>query len=290
MWCLAVVIAVALIGATGVPVPASAAASPNWTVVKRYPPAATAIRGVSCVSLMDCFAVSQTDTNDGQVPAGIILRTTDGGATWHTQARLAAAGTLTGITCASATTCEVVGTSSASAAGVVFGTTDAGAAWRAQAAPSGASQLNGIACTSAARCIAVGGCAPTGALRCGTGEPAVIIATADGGARWTSRPVPSGIRQLNDVACASATVCEAVGRAGSATTPRTGIAVGTGDGGTTWRAQSIPGGYQEFTGVACPSATSCEAVGDTSFSATSSGGAMAGQSSPLPTAGPDGIT
>src|SRR6516225_908381 len=85
MSCLVLVIAVALIGAIAAPMPSSAATSPNWTVSKQYPPAASATNDVSCVSLMDCVAVSQTDTNEGQVPAGVILHTTDGGSTWHTQ-------------------------------------------------------------------------------------------------------------------------------------------------------------------------------------------------------------
>ena len=276
MFCLAVAIALALINVIEAPMPSSAATSPNWTVSKQYPPVAFEVNDVSCVSLMDCVAVSQTDTNQGQVPAGVILHTTDGGSTWHTQSMLAGVRTLTGIACVSATTCETVGTSSPAAKGVVFGTTDAGATWHAQVLPSGVHQLNGISCTSAAKCIAVGGCAYTGALRCGAGEPAVIIATTDGGARWTSQGVPTGIRQLNGVACASAVVCEAVGRAGSSVAPRKGIILGTSNGGMTWNAQSVPGGIQELTSVACPSVTRCEAVGDTSLSVVASSGAVVG--------------
>src|SRR5580658_6131691 len=95
--CLVGVMAVALIGVIGPSAPSSAAMSAAWAVARQYPLAAMDVNDVSCVSVQDCVAVSQSDADAGQVPTGIILHSTDGGATWHTQSTLAGVEGLTGI-------------------------------------------------------------------------------------------------------------------------------------------------------------------------------------------------
>ena len=68
--------------------------------------------------------------------------------------------------------------------------------------------------------------------------------------RWTA-PLSSG-ESVRGVSCASATVCVAVGDAGTIRT--------TADGGTTWTARTS-GTPNALRGVSCASATACVAVG-----------------------------
>jgi len=80
----------------------------------------------------------------------------------------------------------------------------------------------------------------------------VITATASAGATVSAwAPVQSYPAPFNptDIACPSASVCEAAGGPGI---------MGTTNGGTTWTVQALPSGFKDFSGLVCPSTTMCE--------------------------------
>jgi hypothetical protein len=167
-----------------------------------------------------------------------------------------AARTLIGVSCGSSTSSEAAGfNSSIFAAGVIIGTTNRGATWTAQTVPVGVSNLRGMSCVSATTCE-VGGWNSSGTQGLALGT--TNANAANGGATWTTQPLPSGVVLNDEVGCASATVCEAVGTNHS----KAGIARTT-NGGGTWKPQTAPSSAAQLFGVACASPTICEAVGST---------------------------
>ncbi len=178
---------------------------------------------------------------------------------WQTSVSYPIPYQLVGISCASATTCEAVG-SNGTAAGVILGTINGGTTWTLQTVPSGDSSLAGISCSSTTTCEAVGS----------NGTAAgVILGTTNGGTTWTSQTIPSGISILKGISCASATTCEAVGSNSTAA----GVILGTTNGGSTWTSETIPSGISILNGISCALTTSCEAVGT---NANSSAGVILG--------------
>jgi photosystem II stability/assembly factor-like uncharacterized protein len=89
----------------------------------------------------------------------------------------------------------------------------------------------------------------------------VIDATTNGGSTWTSQTVPSGIFELDAIACMNAHHCFA----GAVTSSGfNGAILATSDGGTTWTSQPVPSSLSSVGDIACPSTLICIAVGDTS--------------------------
>jgi hypothetical protein len=64
---------------------------------------------------------------------------------------------------------------------------------------------------------------------------------------------------LTSIACPSASVCRAVGQAGTVDGPP--AIVGTNDGGAAWSTESAPSGLYHLSSIACASPTACSAVG-----------------------------
>jgi photosystem II stability/assembly factor-like uncharacterized protein len=136
-------------------------------------------------------------------------------------------------------------------------TDDGGISWTSQPLPSAAGGLSSISCRSTAQCVAVGGgIGPRGGLGVG-----LIVETTDGGAVWTSVPVPVGIGGLDAVSCAGPDGCVADGVDPTGTVA---MVASTTNGGSTWLGQSVPNGVGGLTGVACPSKLDCFAVGSAS--------------------------
>ena len=200
---------------------------------------------------------------------------------------------ITGVSCASTTVCEAIGSNSNGAA-VIFGTTNSGSTWTRQTIPtipSGLSSLYGISCASTTACETVGYSSTGGA----------VLGTTDGGSTWTSQTIPTSLTGLYGISCASATACEATGsntsgpailaqptavRPGRARRFRSDPAVsvrspaprrpsaeatgsntsgpvilGTTNGGSTWTSQTVPSGPSNLSGISCASTTVCEVVG-----------------------------
>jgi photosystem II stability/assembly factor-like uncharacterized protein len=170
---------------------------------------------------------------------------------------------LYGVACLSALRCEAVG-----AAGTIVATADGGRTWRIQANPlrGSSTALYAVACVAPSSCYV-------------TARPDTILVTHDGGASWSRHVLPIGVSGadltdqaclagyaiagrpalcrlgLLDIACVSASVCDAVATAPPAydngtpvlKTPRAAASSIwlTRDGGANWTRQSIP------AGVAC---------------------------------------
>jgi photosystem II stability/assembly factor-like uncharacterized protein len=149
---------------------------------------------VACPSDLSCFAAGEA-SNGRSNTSGVVLGTTDQGASWSTQ--YATAGTTSaynGASCWSDTSCEVVGQANQQP---VLGTTD-GQTWAHQAVGDsiGARSWNDVDCTTTF-CVAVGNAAP-------------IIVPNVAGARWKFQTLPSGAGSMSGVAC-TGTTCIAAG-------------------------------------------------------------------------------
>ena len=132
-------------------------------------------------------------------------------------------GSLTGVSCATASACTAVGSvvdlvdSTVPTLAVAWNGTN----WSLQSIPGPASggSLSGVSCTSSSDCTAVGF-----ATTSGSGSVAPLVDEWDG-TTWTAQalPDPLGVTfpLLNAVSCAAAAVCTAVGgsAAASGTTP-----------------------------------------------------------------------
>ncbi|HTX26297.1 MAG TPA: YCF48-related protein [Streptosporangiaceae bacterium] len=160
---------------------------------------------VGCLSASRCFAVGA---------AGALLATTDGGGTWSREASPAGAAPLYRIACAPPSSCYVI-----AQPGTIVVTHDAGAHWAARALPvdvpglvlpgcvvGDASNPQGevpcrlglldISCPSALTCYAVAtapGGWDTDPMSRGAGPASSLWLTRDGGATWTSQPIPRGV-------------------------------------------------------------------------------------------------
>lgn len=168
---------------------------------------------------------------------------------------------LSSVSCATATSCEAVGTVGNSQ--VVQGPLGEGwngTSWTIQAPPP-PSTLTGISCTLKTACMAVG------YGYNGSSYELVPVAASWDGSTWTIRPPPSPSNAtgavLAYVQCATANACMAVGQY----TPTGGEAQPLIEfwNGSVWTIQAAPlpsgesGG--SLYGVSCPSTTTCTAVG-----------------------------
>ena len=147
---------------------------------------------------------------------------------------------------------------------------EADPAWTPSTVPQPADFASGgfaaVQCPSAQFCVAVGSYTSTA-----IGSPALPLASTYDGTQWitASLPLPADFQTgegLVSVACASATLCQAVGSyvtngAGNPTRPLIETFNGAG-----WNLAASPappnlGGTAFFDSVACVSTTSCHAVG-----------------------------
>lgn len=221
-------------------------AGQNWRIVP-VPAGQESLTLVTCTSRRLCIAVGEIEASVGNPSGGSridIIRTANSGTTW-TQSSLksnpnAPAGipNFTGLTCASATHCFMVGEATppdGSSSGMIATSTNSGASWTFEAVPLGTSALSTISCGRLTWCAAAGG-----GFGARGGSSQDLLSTNDGGRVWTSRPVPSSATGLEGISCPSALSCIAVGFSYSATDPTAEPAavVVSADGGLTWEPAS----------------------------------------------------
>lgn len=226
-------------------------------------PADMTLLGVTCPSATVCMVAAQP-TQLGGPPQAAMIETTDGGVHWTA---LPMPGSpeaqISGLSCATATDCVVVGLQPAAPGSFVDSTTDGGTTWVPSALPGtvAPSSVSGpISCVSSGRCIVTGSHLGSG------GSTAAAAYSTDGGRSWTSATVPAGAPPFGSVSCWDATHCVAIG-----TTTRhalgTGAVLATSDGGAHWAAVTGAGlvgsAAPGFTVVAltCPASTVCWGVG-----------------------------
>jgi len=251
--------AVVLAGAAGIPASASvpvSASAPGWSVTPSPNPVIPTgqLYWVSCPAANFCMAVGTYTKASG---AGVTLAEQWNGSTWRIQPIPSPPGAawsvLVGVSCASPSACEAVG-STVSTSGVRTALAEGwnGSSWQLQPAPSlaGGSQLNGVSCTSPTACTAVGATPQ--------GTPRKVLVERWNGSNWQiqSAPSPAGAF-LSGVACTSSVACTAVGGSNAGTLAERWD-------GTAWSIQAIPnppqGGGALFS-VACTSPSACTAVG-----------------------------
>jgi hypothetical protein len=187
--------------------PLSATANPDtptWSVSDSMTAPVTGIQSVACPSSTDCYAIGENADDEFDTDAGIILTSTDGGATWTTQTDPTGTTTLAQITCPSTTTCYATGADDAidPPTPTVVVTTDGGANWSVDIVPAGPRSVNIISCPSSTTCFVIGAVNNWAAL---------LLVTTDGGATWTTEALPIGMHRFYGISCASLTSCMAVG-------------------------------------------------------------------------------
>lgn len=122
--------------------------------------------------------------------------------------------------------------------------------------PAPVNSLAAVDCVDPLRCWAVGSTVGTG----GAPNGAAVIATHDGGASWTTQPVPASVGFLSDVSCSDRHYCVAVGQLVQ-TSNGQGAITTTSDGGATWTAATVPPGVLDVTAVDCRANRRCLAIG-----------------------------
>lgn len=184
------------------------------------------IQAVSAVNATDVWAIG----------GGFLVRSTDGGRTFTPQ--LPAPRPTTGVDFVSPTVGFGVGT--ASDPGAVLSTTDGGRTWtRLATMPTTRAQLGAVQFVNTRDGWAAGTAAGAGSQR---GGGPVLLATTDGGHRWTQRPAPQGT--------VMAMRFDASGRGRLVTSAFPGGSTParlwrTTDGGRTWtRAGTVPTGSE----------------------------------------------
>jgi photosystem II stability/assembly factor-like uncharacterized protein len=230
----------------------------HW-VRRELPAGIVAVIGVDCPAAGRCFATAEVVASSALLRKGTpwvatILRSDDGGSTWHLES-LPGALLLAGISCPSLTSCFAAGAVDANGVAghdAIVATVDGGAHWAAQAVPTppGAQGLSTISCPSPRQCWAVG--------------DLVALVTANGGRTWRDQPL-AGVLQAID--CPTKQMC-VVTSVGSGTTSTSYSPVHlTRNGGRTWLSPPSPVEKAVLTGVSCPTSSECVAVGSDSHGA-----------------------
>jgi hypothetical protein len=225
----------------------------GWSIVPSPHPSvaySSLLRGVTCVGTTRCIAVGSYDVGTS-VSKTLIEENTGTGWTIVPSPNPSDldSGSLTGVTCVTASHCIAVGGYEAS--GGVSGKTlieeNTGSGWNIIPTPNSSSDdnLEKVACTGAGRCIAVGSVL----------KPVI---EENAGKGWTVVPVET-TAGLIDVSCGSQTHCVIVGFSGSPlSTELPVILESVGNG---W--VITPGARSDgaLLGVTCTSDTRCIAVG-----------------------------
>jgi hypothetical protein len=196
--------------------------------------------GIACVSNSTCLTVGQ---GEGQ---GVVIGTTDSGATWNSLATFGGTEVLA-ISCADALNCVAVQPNN------ILITSDGGGSWIPSEFPAGLSSLSALSCPTPQRCLA------TGEEPNNIGETAVM--DIDGNSvTWILQPTPSPVNYPRAISCANETVCMALGSANIGNGPASAALV-TNDGGTIWAVEPFPTTMEEAEGLSCPTASECVVVG-----------------------------
>lgn len=208
-------------------------APPPATGIERKPGTLDAI---SCPTATTCLTAGSGADGDA-----LVATSTDAGLTWSAAATPKTAPPLSGVACATLTTCTAVG------GRVALYSADGGATWTAKTIGPVDASLTAVACASSSTCVAT-----AMANRPGVGGSAgLVFLTSDAGQSWQQANVPSWAPGLFSVACVSQTTCVAVG----------GTILVTKDAGRSWQNRTVAGGMNGLSSIACPSADLCLAVG-----------------------------
>lgn len=253
--------------------------SSTWALVERWTTAwalqtfprpsgalSSQLKGVTCVTSTFCLAVGgYVDSSGVQQP----LAATWNGTSWTLKTVPTVAGStgtaLSAVTCASTTSCEVVG-SYLDASGIPFPTAasfNGVSTWTLQTVPTprtaSATFLSGLSCTSSSACTAVG-------YATNSGGSVFAVAERWNGTAWAeqtlaSAPAGSTGNALIGVSCTTSTTCNAVGYY----IDSLGVQRTYSQTWTPWTVVSTPNpaGFDgaAVSGISCTSSTACISVG-----------------------------
>lgn len=189
---------------------------------------------LTCPYPSTCIASGTTTASSAQV--GIVLLTSDLGASWTAAAVPWEVGDV-GASACNSTTCIAIPSFSASLANVpaqLLRSTDSGLDWSlVTLAPATSNDVfTGVACPTVSSCIAVGSTYSPPQPGWNVTSTALVETSSDAGATWTQvAGTPSTVGRFGGLACTSSVDCVTSGA-----TPGTGIesAYVTTDGGATW--------------------------------------------------------
>lgn len=228
--------------------------------------ASNQLNGISCSAAHICFAVGGS-TSDAGVRSGRIGSWSGGD--WSVKAAPIPAGAtaseLSGISCASTTSCKVVGryADSEHIYHLLVQSWN-GTAWSIQSAPTPqgakAAELSAVDCASSSACAAVGSYLNQSGAQ-------VPLALTYNGTSWSLASVPAAANAvgswLSGISCASTTACVAVGVQADAFGHEEGFSARR--AGSTWTTPPTPelDGNSEnvLSAISCAATTDCLAVG-----------------------------
>lgn len=257
--------------------------SGGWQAVSTPNPkkAQTAmLTGLSCASTTSCMAVG---SSSGETVSGtnatspfVTLAERWNGTAWQIVATPNPSGAtnsyLTGVACASATSCVAVGYALVNNANSAIAEKWNGKAWTlfpvALPANATATLLYGATCPSLNSCIAVGYAVETITTATGTANEDMPLVETWNGTSWSlaaaSSVTGAGLTQLFGIACHGTTACTAVGAMVNSLGQQVPVAERW--NGTAWTAQALPaptgGTGDTLFGVSCAATTACTAVGE----------------------------
>ena len=243
--------------------------------------AVVSLSAVSCGSPLDCVAVGHGMPEEGfQGFEGAVVTTSDGGALWRSVSLPSEVGSLSAVSCATATRCLALGeappTTSPSESvpggtyeAIAISTRNGGSSWSSPVTIPATNYVQGVSCSSASSCVAVGQQFPVDPP--GAAIPVAEV-TRDGGKAWVGHPLPGRGEQPIAISCASPSRCVVVGAVNPQLTydgiffsePAGPVVPGalmvSSDGGAHW-SLSTKLRVGNLVGVSCPSPTFCALVG-----------------------------
>ncbi|HEX4217536.1 MAG TPA: hypothetical protein VHZ02_04155 [Acidimicrobiales bacterium] len=239
--------------AAGESVFASTPGTAGWRSVGNLPPGVSGASAISCSDDRHCWVTGYTTTDPLHV-SGAVAATSNGGTTWVALPVPAGTGYLNGISCTQGPSGQGGSTTTTTHAH----RPTASSRPTSPTAPTTVTTSVPAPSVAGASCVAVGTSAVAqGQTRTGHG---VILASPNGGASWTTEPVPSVVATLFAVSCPSIGTCAAVG-ATSGATAQAGVSVLSGAGETPWQHPTVVTMPLAVSGVSCLSTSACAVVG-----------------------------
>ena len=227
----------------------------GWTTIGSLPPGVGGASAISCADNRHCWVTGYTSTDPFHV-SGVVAATANGGTTWAALPVPAGTGYLNGIACTQGPVGQ--GGSASTTTTHVRRPSGSPPTSPSTTLPTTVTTTAPTPSVAGASCVAVGTSAVAqGQTRTGHG---LILASANGGASWTSEPVPGAVATLFDVSCPSIGSCAAVGSTPAAST-QAGVTVLTGAGPTPWQHPTVVTMPLAVSGVSCLSTSSCAVVG-----------------------------
>ncbi|HEV2377500.1 MAG TPA: hypothetical protein VGS19_35705 [Streptosporangiaceae bacterium] len=274
----------------------------RWAIHRSPPPAAFPINpaGISCPATTSCVAVGAQQTlQERTLPWAAVWD----GSHWPAAQLPPPPGNpvvaeLTSVSCGSATLCVAVGLDQGNGQDGLAYAWD-GTKWTLIPPPSSTTNLEGVSCSAAASCVAVGGISSSWAAlswdghawkaQPTSGSPSIVAVSCTGpaactavgtqggsqplaverwdGSTWTAQqaaPPPPAQAGFQDVSCATATACTAVGFSASASNKLSPI-IQSWDG-STWVSEQAPAtGSSVLYAVSCTAPDVCTAVGEQKY-------------------------